>query len=99
ADEHGAVDLGSEYGRPEDADDVEPRPAEPDSLAGVDAVDPESLRGRGAQHRDRQPRGRGVQVAAALDRGADRCREAETGGDDGKSARVDRWDQRAAIDV
>ena len=58
ADEHGAVDLGGERRRAEDAGDVEPLPAEPDALAGVDAVDAEPLRGRGAEHRDRLSLGR-----------------------------------------
>ena len=71
ADEHGAVDLGRERGRGEDAGDVEPHAAEPDPLAGVDAVDAEQLCGLRRRARDRLGRGRGVEVAAAGDGRAD----------------------------
>jgi len=71
ADEHGAVDLGSEYGGAENSCDVEPLPAQPDPLAGVDAVDSEPLGGGGAEHRDRLSLGRRVEVDAAGDCSAD----------------------------
>src|SRR5207249_4370037 len=42
ADEDGAVDLGGERRRREDAGEVEPLPSEPDALARVEAIDSES---------------------------------------------------------
>ena len=61
ADQDGVVDLGGEHGRVEDAGDVEPHAADPDPLAGEDAVDAEALGGGGAEHADRLGRGRGVE--------------------------------------
>ena len=77
ADEHGAVDLGGEQRRGEDAGEVEPLAAEPDPLAGVDAVDPEPLRRGGAEHRHGFAGGGGVEVAAGGDGGADGRGQAE----------------------
>ena len=77
ADEHGAVDLGGQHGGAENSGDVEPLPAQPDALAGVDAVDAEPLGGGGAEHRDRLALGRRVEVGAAGDRGADDGQERE----------------------
>ena len=70
--EHRGVDFGGEHGGVEDADEVEPLPADPDPLARVDAVDAHPPGGGGAEHGDRLAGGGGVQVAALGDRGADR---------------------------
>ena len=99
ADEDAAVDLGGERGRGEDAGDVEPHAAEPDPLAGEDAVDAEQLRRLGAEHADRLGRGRGVEVAAAGDGRADDREQVEGRCLDAERVGVDRRDQRAAVDV
>ncbi len=99
ADEDRAVDLGRQQGGRENAGEVEPLAAEPHSLAGIDAVDPEPLGRGGAEHRDRLLRGGGVQIAAGRDRGADRRRQAQAGGLDGDGVRVHGRDEGAAVDV
>jgi hypothetical protein len=99
ADQHGVVDLGREPGRAKDAREVEPLAAEPDPLTRVAAVDPEPLRGGGAEHRDRQP-GRGrVEVAALRDGRPDRGKETEAGGLDAEAVGVDGGDVRAPVDL
>ena len=98
ADEHGAVDLGGEHGGAEDSRDVEPLPAQPDALAGVDAVDAEPLGGGGAEHRDRLSLGRRVEVGAAGDRGADGGQERERRRLDAERSCLGGGDERAAVD-
>ena len=99
ADEHARVDLGSEHGRIEDAGEVEPHAAEPDPLAGVETLDPQPLRRRGTEHCDGLASGSGVQVAAGGDSGTDRLRQAEARRLHREGIRVDRRDERAAVDV
>ena len=99
ADEDGGVDVGGEDGGVQDAGDVEPQVVEPDPLAGVDPVDPEALGGGGAEHGDGLLGGRGVEVAALGDGGADGVEQAEAGGVDGEGVGVDGGDERAAVDV
>ena len=99
ADEDGGVDLGRERGRVEDAGEVEPHPSEPDALARVEAVDPEPLRGGVAEHGDRLARGGRVEIFAGGDGGADRRRQAEARRLHRERVRVDRGDERAAVDV
>ena len=87
SDEHRGVDFGGEHGGVEDADEVEPLPADPDPLAGVDAVDAHPAGGGGAEHGDRLAGGGGVQEAALGDRGADGVRA----GPGWWPARTARW--------
>ena len=77
ADEDGGVDVGGEHGRVEDAGDVEPLAADPDALAGVDAVDAEQLGGGGAEDGDGFLGGGGVEVVALGDGGAEDREEVE----------------------
>ena len=77
ADEHRAFDFGREHRGAEDPDDVHPLVRGPDPLTGVDVVDPESLRGGGAEHPHRLGGGGGVQVAALHDLDAQRVQQAE----------------------
>ena len=94
ADQGAAVDLGREGRRTEDAGDVEPHPAQRDPLAGKHTVDAEPLRGRGAEHADRLPLGRGVEEAALPDARA-RPRAADRGWPRrSRCVGVDRRDQR-----
>src|SRR5260370_12320415 len=72
ADQDGGVDLGGEHGGLEDAGQVEPLAAEPDPLAGPDAVDPQPLGGHGAEYGYRFLRGGGVEVVPLRHAGADR---------------------------
>ena len=62
-------------------------------------VDPESLRGRGAEHRDRLLGGGGVQVAALHDVDAERVQQAEARRLDAQGVGFDGGDQRRAVDV
>ena len=73
----GWLDGRSKYGRFEDAGHVEPLAADPDSLAGVDAVDPEALRGSGAEHGDGFSGACRVEVVALGHAGGDHRKEAE----------------------
>ena len=97
ADEHRAFDSGREHRWAEDPDEVEPLVRGPDPLAGVDVVDPESLRGGGAEHRDRLLRGGGVQVAALHDLDAERVQQAEARRLDFEGVGFDGGDQRRAV--
>ena len=98
ADEHRAVDLGRQRRGAEDSRDVEPLAAQPDALAGVDAVDAEPLGGGGAEHRDRLSLGRRVEVGAAGDRGADHWQERERSRLHGQRSCLCGGDERAAVD-
>ena len=98
ADEHGAVDLRGQDRGAEDPGDVEPLPAQPDALAGIDAVDAEPLRGSGAEHRDRLSLGRRVEVGAAGDRGADGGQERERRRLHAQRSCLCGGDERAAVD-
>ena len=60
-------------------------------------VDPESLRGRGAEHRDRLLGGGGVQVAALHDLDAERVQQAEARRLDFQRIGFDGGDQRRAV--
>src|SRR5439155_18407651 len=64
-DEGADVDVGLERRGVQDARDVEPLAAQPDSLVRVDAVDAELLGGDRAEHRDRQTGGTRVEPVAA----------------------------------
>ena len=99
ADQDGGVDGGGEHGGFEDAGDVEPLAADPDPLAGVDAVDAEPLGGDGAEHGDGFLGGGGVEVVALGDGGGDDREEVEAGGLDGQGVGVDRGDVGAAVGV
>ena len=89
ADQHRGIDLGGQHGRVEDAGDVEPHAADPDPLTGEDLVDPQPLRGGGAEHGDRFVSGGPVQVAALGHAGAHGGRQAQAGGVDGEGVGVD----------
>ena len=99
ADEHRAFDFGCEHRWAEDPHEVEPLVDGPDPLTGVDVVDPESLRGRGAEHRGRLLGGGGVQVAALHDVDAQRVQQAEARGLNTQSVGFDGGDQRRAVDA
>ena len=62
-------------------------------------VDPESLRGGGAEHRDRLLGGGGVQVAPLHDVDAQRVQQAEARRLDAQGVGFDGGDQRRAVDV
>src|SRR5258708_34889795 len=79
AGQDGGVDLGGEHGGLENAGQVEPLAAEPDPLAGPDAVDPQPLGGHRAEYGDGFVRGGVVEVAALGDAVADGSRQPETG--------------------
>src|SRR5258708_1669195 len=98
AGQDGGVDLGGEHGGPWNAGHVEPPAAEPDPLAGPDAVDPQPLGGHRAEYGDGFVRGGGVEVAALGDAGADGSRQPETGRLDRQAIGVDGGDDRAAVD-
>src|SRR5258708_24965429 len=98
AGQDGGVDLGGEHGGLENAGQVEPLAAEPDPLAGPDAVDPQPLGGHRAEYGDGFVRGGGVEVAALGDAGADGSRQPETGRLDRQAIGVDGGGERAAGD-
>src|SRR5215469_5342846 len=97
-DQDRGVETGGEDGGFEDPGQVEPLAAEPDPLAGPDAVDAEALGGHGAEHGDWFVGGGGVEVVAPGDAGADGSGQAEAGCLDGQAVGVDGGDQRAAVD-
>ena len=99
ADEHRAFDFGYEHRWAEDPDEVEPHPAGPDPLTGVEMVDPESLRGRGAEHRCGLLGGGGVQVAALHDADAQRVQQAEARRLEAQGVGFDGGDQWRAVDI
>ena len=72
-DQHRAVDLGCQFNGPEYAADVEPLIVDPDPLTRMHLADAEALGGGGAEDSHWIPGGRGVEIAALGDRGAD-CR-------------------------
>ena len=97
ADEHRAFDSRYEYRWAEDADDVHPLVCGPDPLTGVDVVDPESLRGGGAEHPHWLGGGRGVQIATLHDLDAERVQQAEARRLDFQCIGFDFRDQRRAV--
>jgi hypothetical protein len=99
ADEHRASDFGYEYRWAEDPDEVVQLVGDPDPLTRVDMVDPESLRGGGAEHRGRLLGGGGVQVAALHDVDAQRAQQAEARSLNVQGVGFDCRNQRRVVDV
>ena len=98
-DQDGGVDGWGEHSRFEGAGHVEPVAADPDAFAGVDAVDPEALRGSGAEDSNGFLGGCRVEVLALGDIGGDHREEVEGCGLDGQGVGVDRGDVGVAIGV
>src|ERR1035441_3120106 len=88
-DQDRIVDDRGQDGGVEDACDVEPLAAEPDSLAGEDAVDAEQLGRGGAEYRDGLACGGSVEVVPLGDAGSRDGQQTEAGGLDTEGVGVD----------
>ena len=98
ADERAHVDVGFERRRIENAGDVEPLTAKPDSLIGVEAVDAELRRRGGAEHGNGLARGAGVEPFSARKPGVEHGKEVQVGRAHLQAAGLCSRDDRATVD-